>query len=131
MNEGASLYELNRKDGKVNWLFHVACETHHERRMGIALGKTDAFQLSRAWGQGLLNIKSEISPLLEDVDWQDVSVEDFVTPDTLLISNLSDRTSELKINKNLFSSAENMLGESITDSNHLKLKPMELALVHI
>ena len=131
MNEGASLYELDRKNGKVNWLFHVACETVHERRMGIAFGKTDAFQLSRAWGQGLLNIKSEISPLLEDVDWQDVSVEDFVTPDTLLISNLSGRNRELKINQNLFSSAENMLGENIVGKNNLKLKPMELALVHI
>ncbi|MFA6568066.1 MAG: hypothetical protein WCS96_07630, partial [Victivallales bacterium] len=131
MNTGASLYELDRKDGTVRWLFHVFGESVFNRRMGIVFGSRDAFQLSRAWSQGLLNMDPEIVPLLKNVDWTGVSVEDFITPDTLLVSNLADENKNLKIDKNLFSSAKNMLGESITGNSHLKLKPMELALIRI
>ena len=99
--------------------------------MGIVFGSNDAFQLSRAWRQGLLNIEPEIVPLLKNVDWHGVSVEDFVKTDTLMVSNLSDENKELKINKNLFCRVENMLGESVADNSVLKLKPMELALIRI
>ena len=131
MNTGASLYELERQNGTIRWLFHVSSESVFNRRMGIVFGSSDAFQLSRAWGQGLLNIEPEIAPLLKNVDWQGVSVEDFVTADTLLVSNLAGEDKELEINKNLFSSAKNMAGESIAHNSHLKLKPMELALIRI
>jgi hypothetical protein len=129
MNDGASLYELDRKKGDIRWLFHVFGESVFNRRMGIVIGRSDVFQLSRAWGQGLLNMAPDILPLLKNVDWQGVSLEDFVAQDTLLVSNLAGEKRELKIDKGLFSSAKNLLGRSVAGNSHLKLEPMELALI--
>ena len=131
MNEGASLYEMDREKGAIRWLFHVFGESVFHRRMGIVFGISDAFQISRAWSQGLLVGEPKIIPLLEKTNWQGISVEDFVAPDTLLVSNLADGSRELEIPKNHYSRAENMLGENLAGNLHLQFQPMELGLIHL
>ena len=131
MNEGASLYELDRTNGAIRWLFHVFGESVFSRRMGIVFGQCDVFQLSRAWAQGLLNSDPALIPLLRKADWHGISVEDFVAADTLLISNLAEENTELKIVKRTYSSALNLLGESMVSNSRLKLKPMEMALIRV
>jgi hypothetical protein len=78
-----------------------------------------------------LNSEPTLIPLLSQVDWHGVSLEDFVTADTLLISNLTEENAELRIGNTLYSSALNLLGESIVSNSRLKLKPMEVALICI
>ncbi len=131
MNEGASLYELDRTNGSIRWLFHVFGEAVFNRRMGLVFGQSDVFQLSRAWGQGLLACEPDVLPILKQVDWQGISVEDFVKLDTLLISNLSNESRTVKVGNVSFRTGRNMLGKSIASKAVLKLKPMELALVQI
>ena len=131
MNEGCPLYDIDRENGTVRWLFHVFGESVFRRRMGIVFASKDVFQLSRAWGQGLLKSNPKVIPFLQNIDWRGVSLEDFVGPDTMLISNLAEEARALPIDLHLFSSAENMLGENVFIDSHLKLKPMELALVRI
>jgi hypothetical protein len=125
MNEGASLYEVERNNGKIKWLFHAACETVHERRMAIAFNKKDAFQLSRAWGQGFLPVSSISNKFLSEQNWDGISVEDFVEPNVILISNLKDVEHEFPVGNIV--SAENMVGENILNDSKIKLKPFELA----
>lgn len=135
MNEGASLYEIDRKDGKVSWLFHVACESVHERRMGIVFGQSDAFQLSRAWSQGVIPVSGITDDWLNRQNWDGISAEDFIEPDTMLISNLKSCRNDLPISGTMPILAKNMAGESIiTDdenSRSLSLREFELALMKI
>ncbi len=129
MNEGASLYELDRKDGKVSWLFHVACETVHERRMGIALGKTDAFQLARAWGQGVVPLRAINNKFLGEREWDGISVEDFISTDTILVSNLKNSENEIELGKSF--TFRNMVEEKEQDDSRIRFKPFELGLMTI
>lgn len=135
MNEGASLYELDREGGKVNWLFHVACESVYERRMGIAFGKTDAFQLSRAWGQGVIEVAGITDDWLSRQNWNGISAEDFVESDIMLISNIKSCKNDLPIDDTRLIAARNMAGESIiasdANSRNLRLREFELALIKI
>ena len=129
MNEGDAVYEVDRVNGKVNWIFHVACETVHERRMALVFGEKDAFRLSRAWGQGLVPIKAVNNKFLGDQEWDGISVEDFISPDTLLISNLKDSENEMELKKT--ASFRNMVEGNNRDSSKIKFKPFELGMMTI
>jgi len=130
INEGTPLYEFDRKNGKINWLFHVACENSYKRRMGIVFGKNDVFQLSRAWGQGLLSVNKAVDTFLNHNDWSQISIEDFVTPETMLISNLKNDTIQKQVPQDI-QSMENLVGEKITDDSCFKLKPFETGLINL
>lgn len=129
MNEGAVLYELDRENGKINWVFHVACETVRERRMALAFGKKDPFRLSRAWGQGVLPLNALNNQFLTEQNWDGLSVEDLIEPDTVLVSNLKDTDVECPLINIV--SAENMAGEKVLNNSKIKLKPFELALIKL
>jgi hypothetical protein len=129
MNEGAPLYELDRVGGKVSWVFHAACETVHERRMALVFGKDDAFLLSRAWGQGLIPTGAVKEDFPAGTEWEGISVEDFTSPDTMLVSNLHSCDHEF-----IFANAacaKNMCGESVLNDSRIRLKPFEMAQIII
>jgi len=127
LNEGSFHYDVNRAEGKIRWLFHVASETVHKRKMALAFDTTDAFLLSRAWSQGVIpvnGLEENLRLPLFKADLRDISIEGFVEDDTLLISNLRDR-----IVASPFSNAvvlKNMLGKEINSLN-----PFELALLEL
>ncbi|HMP77645.1 MAG TPA: hypothetical protein PKE12_15225 [Kiritimatiellia bacterium] len=131
MNEGAMLYELERERGVVRWLFHVQHEHTHTRRMGVAFDRSEAFQLARAWSQGVFAANPELPRVLTECDWRGVSVEDWVAPGALLVSNLGNEARTLRIPTRAVRGASNLVGKSIVKSGQLTLKPMELALVRI
>lgn len=61
------------------------------------------------------------------MDWDGISVEEFVEPDAILISNLKEINNEFPAVNIKY--AENMLGENILNDSKIILKPFELALV--
>jgi len=89
LNEGACLYAADRAAGRIRWLFHVADEGRLQRRLAIVFDRTEALELSRAWGAGVTPApppKRSLPDLREG--WDTVSAETLVDADTLLISNL-------------------------------------------
>ena len=131
MNEGAMLYELERERGVVRWLFHVQDERTHTRRMGVVFGRSDAFQLARAWSQGVYAANPELPRLLTALDWRGISVEDWVAPGALLVSNLGNEARTIRIPPRALRGARNLVGQSIIKRGQLTLKPMELALLRV
>lgn len=131
MNEGAMLYELERERGVVRWLFHVQGESVQSRRMGVVFGRSEVFQLARAWSQGVCTAEPELPQLLTHTDWRGVSVEDWVAPGSLLVSNLEDREHTLQIPRGSVRRVRNLLGTSIIRKGLMTLKPMELAIVKV
>lgn len=129
LNEGTPLYELDRGGGKVKWVFHVACETVHERRMALAFGGGDSFHLSRAWAQGVLPLKKVENEFLGEHAWDGISVEDVVGPNTLLVSNLRDSVNESELGQG--ASFRPLVYGKPEDSSTLSLKPFELGLITI
>jgi hypothetical protein len=65
--------------------------------MGLVFDTDDAFLLSRAWSQGVLGTNPAAlgNPLHKVSAWKDISIEDFISPDTLLVSNLKDSDNTL------------------------------------
>jgi len=97
MNEGAMVYRIARQRGRVHACFHVADETCWQRRMALAFGTADAFQLSRAWSQGLLPVSAEPKRNLADWfcdGWAGLSAEGFAADGRMLLSNLRDDGAE-------------------------------------
>ncbi|MCE9613875.1 MAG: hypothetical protein K8T26_06330 [Lentisphaerae bacterium] len=131
MNAGAMLYELERERGVIRWLFHVQGESVFTRRMGVVFGRSEVFQLARAWNQGLLTLNPGVLPLLARTDWRGVSVEDWVAPDTLLVSNLGDGVRRLTTPRRAYRKAVNLLGQRVGRGDQVILKPMELALLKL
>jgi len=131
MNEGAMLYELERERGVVRWPFHVQDERTHTRRMGVVFGRSEAFQLARAWSQGVFAANPTLPRLLTDLDWRGISVEDWVAPGALLVSNLENQARTIQVPRGALRRASNLPGTSILKSGQLTLKPMELALLRI
>ncbi len=129
MNEGAPLYELDRRKGAVDWIFHAACETVHERRMGLAFGTKDAFLLSRAWSQGLVPLRAVKEGLLGGQAWDGISVEDFISPDTLLVSNLRECDNEVELGRGF--TFRNIANETEAGSSRIRLKPFEIGILTI
>lgn len=135
INEGSFLYELDRASGKVNWLFHVANETVAKRRMGFVFGTDDAFMLSRAWSQGVTVVKAAepqaVLKTLANFNGQ-ISLEDFVAPDTLLISNLKDKEVGVDVESGLLEAVDMVGGNLMTsDGRKLCLNALEMAMLKI
>ncbi len=136
LNEGAFCYELDRDNGRVRWLFHVAGENVWQRRMAIAFDANNAFQLSRAWGQGLLAVGGTRNTLpVPREGWDGVSVETVVGNGIILISNLDadervltfapDAALEVvNVSETTLLSADTSTGDIC-----LTLKPFELAFL--
>jgi len=131
MNEGAMLYDVERERGVVRWLFHVRGERVLSRRMGVVFGRSEVFQLARAWSQGVCAADPELPLLLASTDWNGVSVDDWVAPGSLLVSNLEDRERSVRMPRGSVRRANNLLGNSIIKNGLISLKPMELALIQI
>jgi len=127
LNEGEAAYEVDRGGGRVRWLFHVACETVHERRMAVAFGGGDAFRLSRAWGQGLLPVAGVADRFLAAQDWRGISVEDCLDADTLLVSNLLDR--EHTVDLGAGAAGRPLVSENTQAASTLRLRPFEIGLI--
>ncbi len=92
MNEGSFLYETDRAAGTVRWLFHVADEHCHHRRMALAFGADEALELSRAWSQGVVPLRPCIRAMPDSIDWSKISAETFTRDAALLISNTREQT---------------------------------------
>jgi hypothetical protein len=131
LNEGSFHYDINRSKGKIRWLFHVASETVHKRKMALAFDTTDAFLLSRAWSQGVIPVndlegyslmKNKELPFFK-IDLQDISIEGFVEKNTLLISNLRDRIISSPFPNGTV--LKNMLGKKINSLNQFELALLE------
>ncbi len=129
LNEGSFLYEADRNGGILRWLFHVASETRTERRMAVAFGADNAFELSRAWSQGLAPLeqfKLEI-PMPEGTDRESLCAEIFTSDGALLVSNLKDKPVEFKLPEGL--SLRRICGVSAPETRSSALEPFELAFL--
>ena len=129
LNEGAAAYELDRANGRVRWIFHVACESVHERRMAVAFDSRQAFQLSRAWSQGLLPLEAVADGFLAERNWDGISVEDVIAPDTLLVSNLRDTVHEMALGAG--ASGACLGPEAPVQRSHLRLEPFGIGLIQL
>lgn len=129
LNEGSFLYEIDRGCGWLRWLFHVSNETRCHRRAALLFGSDDAFLLSRAWSQEVVAAPKSAGSALRRIlgtASKDISFEDFVSSDTLLVSNLSGETTTIEAGPAL-ADATDMTGSGVMDGRTFRLRPFELA----
>lgn len=138
LNEGSFLYEADRAAGRIDWLFHVAGESVHERRMAVLLDDApDPFQLARAWSQGVVPLARVTRPWPVVAEgWDRLSAETLVGDRVLLVSNLADelRTfsfAAMQVKRAVDAAGHSRLRRSRGKQRQLTLQPFELAFLHL
>jgi hypothetical protein len=138
LNEGAFLYAADRAAGRVDWLFHVAGESVHERRMALLVDdRLDPFQAARAWSQGVVPAPRVARPWPTVAEgWHLLSAEALVDDRVLLVSNLAGecRTftlSAAEVTRAVDAGGENRLRRLADGRRQLALRPYELAFLHL
>lgn len=138
LNEGAFYYQADRSAGKLEWLFHVANETVHERRLALLLGEvSDPFQLARAWSQGVTPAERPVRAWpAPSGGWEGLSVETLTDARTLLVSNLSSEPRSFvflagDIRRGMDAEGHNRLRPARGRHVELELQPYELSFLRL
>ncbi len=127
LNEGATLYEVDRNKKLIRWLFHVDCESVRKRRMAINFGNTDSFLLSRAWSTGLVPFDNCAEKYFSGELPEGISIENVIDSGTYLISNLKNTENTFAI-KNGYT-VESFAGKIASKNGIATLKPFEIGLI--